>query len=86
MLNAALNPLRRRLAQSFNWRVAEIKTALMADSHERLMQMEKQIDQLNTVVAGMSISLSDQQKMHAVLLEQMHRRLATLEAKEHIAS
>ncbi len=83
MLNGALNQLRSRIAQSLDWRVAEIKTAIMLDSNERLMQMERQIQQLNSVIANMSISLSDQQRIHALLLEQMHNRLAKIEAKEN---
>lgn len=86
MLNGLINPLRRRIAQSFNWRVAQIKSDVVADSQLRIHQMQTQIDQLNMMVANMSVTFSDQQKVQVVLLEQLYQRIAELEKKREIRS
>lgn len=86
MIDGLINPLRRRLAQSLNWRVAQIKSDIVADSQLRIHQMQTQIDQLNMMVANMSVTFSDQQKVHAVLLQQLYQRIAELEKKVEIRS
>ena len=79
MLNSLISPFRRRIAQSFNWRVAEMKSDLMADSHFRMHHMQTQIDQMNMMLANMSVTFCDQQKLQAILLEQLCQRINVLE-------
>lgn len=63
MIDSLISPFRRRIAQSFNWRVAQMKSDLMADSNTRMQQMQTQIDQLNMMLANMSVTFCDQQKI-----------------------
>lgn len=86
MLNSLISPFRRRIAQSFNWRVAEMKSDLMADSHLRMHQMQTQIDQMSMMLANMSVTFCDQQKVQAVLLERLSQRINTLEKNVHMRS
>jgi TolA-binding protein len=79
MIDSLISPFRRRIAQSFNWRVAQMKSDLMADSNTRMQQMQTQIDQLNMMLANMSVTFCDQQKVQAVLLERSSHRISALE-------
>ena len=86
MLNGLINPLRRRIAQSLNWRIAQIKSDVVADSQLRIHQVQTQIDQLNMVVTNMSVTFCDQQKVQAVLLEQLCQQIAKLEKDAQVHS
>lgn len=79
MFNRLISPFRRRIARSLNWRIAEMKSDLLSDSHLRMHQMQTQMDQMNRMLANISVTFCDQQKVQAVLLERLSQRISALE-------